>query len=323
MRRLVWSILACLFCSPAIATATPGAEPACAPAPAGPPRVREVELAGVPAIIRVPARIASPPVVLWHGFGPPASEEALMDLLPLDEVPAVKVYLGLPLFGKRAPADPAELARRQAEDLATGVFEPVVLGAGRELPGIAGAMRELGCLAPGQGIAVFGFSAGGAAALYALAQREVPVSAAVVLNTSTGLGASVGAYERATRTRFAWTPEARALARVSDATRRAAEIAQGEPPPALLIVHGAADTMLDDAGVRQLHRALAPHYTGRNVERLQLEVVPDLAHAIRSADDISAVRGLVGSWFLRFAGDATEAAPRTTTGPGGLAQHGT
>src|SRR5690606_22117758 len=104
---LVWSILACLLCSPAFASAVLDAEPVCAPpAPASPPRMREVELAGVPAIIRVPDRIAAPPIVLWHGFGPPASEEALMDLLPMDEVPAVKVYLGLPLFGKRAPADP-------------------------------------------------------------------------------------------------------------------------------------------------------------------------------------------------------------------------
>ncbi len=48
------------------------------------------------------------PIVLWHGFGPPASEQALMEALPLDEVPAVKVYLGLPMFGSRAPAERCE-----------------------------------------------------------------------------------------------------------------------------------------------------------------------------------------------------------------------
>jgi hypothetical protein len=61
-------------------------------------------LAGVPAIVRVPPSITKPPVILWHGFGPPASESALMEALPLDEVPAVKVYLGLPLFGARTPS---------------------------------------------------------------------------------------------------------------------------------------------------------------------------------------------------------------------------
>lgn len=69
-------------------------------------RVIATSLAGVPARIRMPARMYAPPVVLWHGFGPPAGEAALEALLPLDEVPAIKVYLGLPLSGARAPADP-------------------------------------------------------------------------------------------------------------------------------------------------------------------------------------------------------------------------
>ena len=72
-----------------------------------------------------------PPVILWHGFGAPGSEAAMMDALPLDDVDAVKVYLGLPLFGARAPAGGMkELARRQAEDVGTEVFKPVVVGAG-------------------------------------------------------------------------------------------------------------------------------------------------------------------------------------------------
>src|SRR5262249_32918078 len=67
-------------------------------------QVVSTEPAGVPAILRIPARTQKPPIVLWHGFGPPASEQALLQALPLDDVPAAKVYLGLPLFGKRAPA---------------------------------------------------------------------------------------------------------------------------------------------------------------------------------------------------------------------------
>ncbi len=283
--RLALFAMICLF-MPAVAAASApaGSEQTCAPATAGEPRVFATELAGVPARIRVPARIAAPPIVLWHGFGPPAGEEALMSLLPLDEVPAVKVYLGLPMFGARAPADPGEVARRQAEDLATGVFEPVVMGAAHELPRVLDALRRKGCLQRGQAIGLFGFSAGGAATLYALAEREVPVQAAVVLSASTGLSASVAAYERALGKTFAWTPRARALARRSDAVVRAADIAAGTPPPALLIVHGAQDTMLDDKGVHALHRALVPHYAAAP-DRLQLSIVEDLPHAIRTAED--------------------------------------
>jgi hypothetical protein len=46
------------------------------------------------------AHVTKPPIVLWHGLGPPASEGDLMSALPLDDVAAVKVYLGLPLRPK-------------------------------------------------------------------------------------------------------------------------------------------------------------------------------------------------------------------------------
>lgn len=265
-------------------------------------RAIETSLAGVPARIRMPARMSAPPIVLWHGFGPPAGEAALEALLPLDEVPAIKVYLGLPLFGARAPADPRELPRRQQENLATEVFEPVVMGAARELPGVVDALRLHGCLRPGQEIGLFGFSAGGAAALYALAGREVPVRAAVLLNASTGLSASVAAYEHATGKPFAWTEQTRRLASRSDGVARAADIARGSSPPALLIVHGVDDAMVDAADAHALRDALAPHYAD-DAQRLRLELVPDLPHAIRTAEDIDRVRALVGAWLLRFMGD--------------------
>src|SRR5690349_19595929 len=147
------------------------------------PAVVVTTLGDTPALVRIPAKITHSPILLWHGFGPPASEQALMEALPLDEVPAVKVYLGLPTFGSRAPAGGAkELARRQQQDLATLVFEPAVMGAAKELPAVVRALEEHGCLKRGQGIGLFGFSAGGAAVLYALAERDVQIAAAVTLN---------------------------------------------------------------------------------------------------------------------------------------------
>jgi dienelactone hydrolase len=301
MHRMLPAILALSLLLPVAAATPAGDAQLCAPTSAADAmRVVETELSGVPARLRVPARVSAPPIVLWHGFGPPDGEAALEALLPLDEVPAVKVYLGLPLFGKRAPDDPSALARRQQENLATGVFEPVVMGAARELAGVVEALRRHGCLQAGQGIGLFGFSAGGATTLYALAEREVPVEAAVVLNASTGLSASVAAYERATGNAFAWTPETRAIARQSDAVARAADIARGTPPPALVIVHGADDAMVDGEGPRALHQALADHYADAFAARLALEIVDALPHAIRTPEDIARVRGLVGAWFLRF-----------------------
>lgn len=289
MRRLCsLALLPLLLC----AALSGHAAPSCIPASKD-VEVREATLGGVPALLRVPVRATLPPIVLWHGFGPPASERALMAQLPLDDVPAVKVYLGLPLFGARSPADKGELARRQAQDLATQVFDPVVLGAARELPGVAAALREAGCLRAGDRIGLFGFSAGGAAALEALARREVPVGAAVVLNASTGLAASVDAYERATGQRYAWSTKSRAIARESDAVARAGDIAASAP--ALLILQGSADTMLTPQPARALHDALMSLYAGH--APLALVPVDGMPHDFSAPNDLARVRAAVAGWF--------------------------
>jgi predicted esterase len=262
----------------------------------------ETTLAGVPAVLRIPKTITKPPIILWHGFGPPDSEQALMAALPLDDVPALKVYLGLPLFGVRAPvAGPEELARRQQQDLASLVFEPVVMGAAKELPSVVRTLAERGCIAEGKGIGLFGFSAGGAAVFSALADAHLKVSAAVTLNASTGLSASVQALERATKRTYAWTESARRLAQRSDAVGRARDIAAGDPPPALLIIHGADDAMLTPQTAVALHDALSPFYQGQDKNRrLRVEIMPGVAHGWTEKGKVKRLRAPIAAWFQRF-----------------------
>jgi dienelactone hydrolase len=266
--------------------------------------VRSVKttLASTPALLRIPRSITRPPIILWHGYGPPASESALMDALPLDEIPAVKVYLGLPLFGERLPAaGAAELGRRQSTDFASLLFEPSVLGAADELPAVLHALQARGCSKAGDKVGLFGFSAGGAAVLYALAEHEIPVSAAVTINASTGLNASVAALERATQHPYAWTEHAREIAKRSDAPGRAGDIASGKPPPALLIVHGEQDAMLTPQVANALNDALAPYYEKSHAERrLQLSIVPGVAHTWADASHIEALRKSIAAWFERY-----------------------
>ena len=258
----------------------------------------ETMLAGVPAIVRVPATVTKAPIVLWHGFGPPASEAALMDALPLDDVPAVKVYLGLPLFGKRAePGGVEALKRRQETDVALQVFEPVVAGAAKELPSVLRALQADGCAKSGERIGLFGFSAGGAAVLYALAERDVPIGTAVVLNASIGLSASVAAYERATGKGYVWSDAARDLAKRTDAVGRADAIATGHP--ALLIVQGTSDAMLTPELAKSLDAALAPLYAARDADREQLMLLDGLSHNVTDAAGIDDLRRRIGGWFNR------------------------
>ena len=261
----------------------------------------ETTLDHVPAILRVPKTVSKPPIVLWHGFGPPASERALMEALPLDDVPAIKVYLGLPLFGKRAEVGGVEaLKRRQSTDVASLVFEPVVVGAAKELPSALKALQATGCMKPGEKIGLFGFSAGGAAVLYALAERDVPIGSAVILNASTGLSASIAAYERATGKPYAWTNAARDLARRTDAAGRARDIVSGHPSPALLIIQGTADAMLTPELATTLHAALGPLYEASDPKREQLMLANGLSHNVTDAESIGDLRNWVGAWFNRY-----------------------
>jgi predicted esterase len=266
------------------------------------PAVIVTTLGGVPAVLRVPEKISKSPILLWHGFGPPDTEQALMAALPLDEVPAVKVYLGLPMFGARVlPGGFNELVRRQKEDVATLVFEPAVMGAAKELPAVLQALEQHHCLKRGEAIGLFGFSAGGAAVLYALAEADVPISTAVTLNASTGLTASVKAFERATKESYAWTDATRKLAQRSDAVSRAKDIAAGNPPPALQIIHGADDAMLTPQIASALRDALQPLYNDANAaQRLQLTVVPGMAHVWTDPGTVEALRGSIAAWFHTY-----------------------
>jgi predicted esterase len=274
--------------------------PLCArSATAGYPVVKRTTLAGVPAILRIPEHIRRPPIVLWHGFGPPASEEAMMDGLPLDEVDAVKVYLGLPLFGARALAGGMkELARRQSEDVGLQVFKPVVVGAGNELPGVVAALQRGACMRRDGAISLIGFSAGGAAVLYSLAQGSVRVDAAVLINPSTGLSESVKAYERATKRTYAWSPASRELAQETDAAVRAADIARARP--ALLFLSGKDDLVVDSDAISEVYEKLKSYY-GKDDSRLQWKVMPAIPHQwAADPQSVASVRKAAAEWLTDF-----------------------
>src|SRR5687767_6409128 len=85
-------------------------------------------------------------VVLWHGMDAPRTEEALAGALPMRGLRAWRVYLGLPLCGRRAPEGGfEEIMRRGNEDAVALLFEPTVTGALNELPeAINDVRRRLG-----------------------------------------------------------------------------------------------------------------------------------------------------------------------------------
>jgi predicted esterase len=261
----------------------------------------QTTLAGVPAILRIPKTVKKPPILLWHGLGPPGSESELMSALPLDDVPAVKAYLGLPLLGARAPSkDEESLAQRQAQDYALRIFEPVVVGATQELPAVLDALKGLSCLRANQKVGLFGFSAGGTAVLVALTDSKSPVAAAVTVNAPTSLNVAIDGLERATKRPYVWSDASRALAERTDATKHAMEIASGQPPRALLLFHGADDAVIAPKGVVSLDDVLRPYYQRSNESRLKLIVAPGVSHAWADAATVGQVRSAAADWFNRY-----------------------
>ena len=259
-------------------------------------------LAGVPAILRVPTLVKKPVIVLWHGLGPPGSEEELMRALPLDDVPAVKVYLGLPLLGARAPAAGAEtLAQRQAQDYALRIFEPIVVGAARELPRVLAALQQQKCPGATGKIGLFGFSAGGAAVLLALTAPDIPVSVAITVNAPAGLEPAIDALEAATKQPYAWSDASRKLAQRTNPVLHAREIATRSPPPAILLVHGADDPTISPAQSVSLEKALRPLYADAHVQdRLELMMAAGVSHSWADSPSADKLRREIAEWFNRY-----------------------
>ncbi len=263
--------------------------------------IERTTLAEVPAVLRIPKKTTRPPVVLWHGLGPPGDKETLMEALPLDDVPAVKVYLDLPLLGERLPSGGlSELSQRQSRDYGMEVFAPIVLGAAEELPSVVEELQLRLGIADNKSISLFGFSAGGAAVLLSLAERVVPIRSAVILNAPNGLEGGVAAFEKITGLTYSWTDDARSVSARTDAIARANDIAEIEPPPAILLIHGRSDEMIPPSTAQDIGRALRPYYeSNRGGDRIKIDLWDNLEHhwATQGPEILDPLRQRIGTWL--------------------------
>lgn len=265
--------------------------------------------ARVPYVSLPPAddRENAPLVVAWHLMDPPRSEEAMAAALPLMGVNAWRVYLGLPMFGARAPEGGAEeIMRLAAEDYVLKLFGPVVEQAATEAPAVVEALRQQLSIDAGP-VGLVGGSAGGAVALQVLAEQQLPVAAAALVNPVARVEAVVEAGERMYDVSYAWTDESRAVASRFDFVYRAVEIAKRDPQTPVLLVGGAQD----EAGYREslegLRDALMDHYGER--DRVGFVSVPEMAHAFAEEPgmepapqtaEAKKVDAAVTEWFQRY-----------------------
>ena len=252
----------------------------------------------------------APLVVVLHMMDPPRSEAAMAAALPLRAVTAWRVYLGLPMFGSRMPAGgPDEVMRLAAEDALLNVIAPVIETAAAELPSAVQALRQQLQISEGE-IGLVGGSAGGAAVLLALADSDLPVAVAALINPASQASAVVEAGSRRFGVEYAWSQPSRAAADRLDFVRRAGEIAARRPSLPLLCVVGEDDDSAFVDSTNQLDSALGEAFGSR--DSLGFVTVPGLAHGLaeepgiapapqsegaRQADD--AVAGFLNRYLLK------------------------
>jgi dienelactone hydrolase len=213
-------------------------------------------------------------VVIWHLLDPPRTDSAMAAALPMYALPAWRLYLGLPMTGRRLPAGGSEeLMRLGYSDGVLNLFAPILSQAADEAPAaVAAARTQLG-IADGP-IGVAGGSLGGGVAMEVIAARVLPVSAAALVNPLVRVPGAVATIERVFNVHYEWTDASRAVADRFDFLRRATEIATAEP--ALLLVNGEEDHPEFRADAEALERELASRY--RDPSCVRLHRVPGMPH---------------------------------------------
>jgi predicted esterase len=243
-------------------------------------------IAGVPGLIAVPDHLESstPIVILYHGFGPPSSPDALAKAVP--PIPgAISFYPWLPLFGARMDAGgTSDLVRRQADDYVGRLLFPVMEQAATELPKVVDEVTTIYHLSNRRPIVIFGFSAGGAAALLGLRESGVHPRGVIVVNAPLSISQAVDGYERQLGHPYSWTKAARLAAARYDIGAHASQIARGQRGSAFLFVQSDHDAGYSsdsaNAVARQLKEAAFKYTREADIGAV---IVPESDHYVLDA----------------------------------------
>jgi predicted esterase len=245
----------------------------------------------------------APLVVVWHLHDPPRSETAMAAALPLNGLPAWRVYLGLPLSGSRLPEGGLEAFFQLGyEDAVLKVFDPTCRQAVEEFPAALAALRQ--ALPVGDGpLGLVGASVGALVALSVLAETDLPVGAVALVSPAIRLAGVVAANERRFGVTYPWNEQSRAAAERLDFVARAGELVKRDA--AVLLVVGALD---DEEGIRAPAEQLRQVLSGHAPDRTALVSIPEMAHALAEEPGLdpapqtpqaARVDTVVAGWFHR------------------------
>lgn len=268
--------------------------------------------AGVPYVALPPAGPPdrgepTPLIAAWHLNDPPRSAAAMASALPLAGVAAWRVYLDLPMHGRRQlPGGLEEFIRLGYADAVLKAFEPQVTQAAEEFPAVLAELRARLPVTEGP-IGVVGASVGALPAQLVMADGAAQVSAAALISPVIQLAEVVAANERRFGVSYPWSDASRAVAARFDFVSRAGEIAARDPQPAILLVTGAHDDPAFPLQAQRLHAELRQRY--RDMDRVGLTTIPGMGHAFAAEPGIGpapptaeakSVDAAVTGWFSRY-----------------------
>jgi predicted esterase len=227
--------------------------------------------ASVPYVALAPhrGRVKAPIVVGWHSTGAPDSEMAMAAALPMAELPAWRVYLGLPLQRVHPPDGPAQGGPDPNAE--ADFMRRVVQRAVGEFPAALAELRERFTLRGGP-IGLLGASAGAAVAQLAGTDTDLDLAA---------------------------------MALVSPMSQDIDALVERRPRPAVLVVVGGDDDERSRDHAMQLWGTLSTSNGAPG--RASLVTVPGMGHDVGGSAGSGAARtahtvrvdALLCDWFRR------------------------
>ena len=248
---------------------------------AAPARTLEhISIGDIPVVISKPASITASTrlVVLFHGFGPPGDPDRLAEAIPLDETSLFGVYVNMPMVAKRLPVGGVdELRRVQLDDFVNGLYFRSISDAAHELAVVVRFVEKKYGLNSFRGIGLFGFSAGGSAALLSLTQSNVPISSVVVVNAPLSVRQNVAVWERELKRKFVWDEKSEQAAATFDVLAHTNDIAHRKPRPAILFLQGDQDEHLATQPTQDVGAALKKSY-GADQSKIDVRILSGVSH---------------------------------------------
>jgi alpha-beta hydrolase superfamily lysophospholipase len=266
-----------------------------------------VPYAALPPGSRRDGQVPTPLVIAWHLNDPPRSAAAMAAALPLEGVAAWRVYLDLPMHGKRQlPGGLEEFMRLGYQDAVLKAFEPQVTQAVEEFPAVLDELRARLPVTDGP-IGLVGASIGTLPAQLVIAGGAAEVSAAALISPVIQLAEVVAANERRFDVSYSWSDASKAVTARLDFVSRGGEIAARDPQPAILLITGAEDDPAFSLQAQRLQAELHQRYSDPN--RVGLTSIPGMKHAFAAEPGIEPapqtgeaklVDAAITDWFRRY-----------------------